>query len=311
MSDPAKRGSIVSRGIVALTIVSLVLVVSVAALWFRNRVPNEPIYNGRPLSYWAQKFEQDTNAGAYLPFRLSDESATAVRAMGTNAVPTLLKWMVRPEDGFDGRVLTWVNDDRLPVFARRALVPVLPKSYRPHSAIFAFRILGAEAHGAVPALEKMLQSPNNAQAAVMALCAIGSEGETAFEKAFPLIDDGILRANIINHLEHGITPALENSCAMFLAERLNQDPHSAVRMSIARVLGSLTNSAAIAVPALAQAVRGQDDGARLVACSSLEKFGTNALSAIADLEGALNDDNSQTRRDAARALRSIQKANEK
>lgn len=282
------------------------LAVAAGTWWFFNRATEEPKYEGHPLSYWAQQFKPDRTAGKYLPFRLSDKSASAVRTIGTNSLPVLLKWMVRPEKGLEGNILTWGNDPRLPAFARRALAPVYPKSYRPDLAVLTFRVLGSDAKDAVPSLVQMLQSPNNSRWAVMALSAVGSEGATALEEAFPTIGDGILRANIINQLEHGTTPTVEKSYALFLGEYLIKDPHAAVRMSIARTLGVFTNSATTAVPALSQALRDKDGGVRMVACSSLEKFGPAASSSIAVLETVLNDENQQTRINAARALNSIQ-----
>jgi hypothetical protein len=218
----------------------------------------------------------------------------------------MLQWMTRPEEGPQSKIVSWATDDRLPLFARRLLVPAYPKSYRPDLAILAFRALGSDGEGAVPSLAQMLHAPHNARWAVMALCAVGPEGVTALEEAFPNIVDGILRANIINQLEHGVTPELEQQCARFLAQRLGEESEAAVRMSAARVLGTLSHSAAVAVPALTKALQDRDGGVRFTASTSVGQFGSAASSAIVSLQALLNDANPQVRLDAARALRSIQ-----
>jgi len=295
-----------SRKFHRILVAAFVLAGSFAAWWLLNRTADEPSHDGHPLSYWVQQYEPATDGGGYLPFRLSGQSAAAVREIGTNALPTLLHWMIRPERGLKGKIVTWANDGRIPFLARRALAPVHPKSYRPDLAILAFRVLGREAEGAVPSLVQMLQAPANGRWAVMALCAVGPGGSAALEEAFPTIGDGVQRANLIIQLEHGITPELERHYAPFLAQRLAQDSHAAVRMSAARVLGTLTNSGAVAVPALAQALQDRDGGVRRTASTSLGQFGPAATSAVVSLRAALNDPNPQVRVDAARALRSIQ-----
>lgn len=253
-----------------------------------------------------RQYEAATDAGPYMPFRLSRESAAAVREIGANAVPTMLQWMTRPEKGLNARIVAWANDDRIPFLARRLMVSVYPKSYRPDLAILAFRVLGSDAQCAVPSLQQMLHAPDNARWAVMALCAVGPEGAAALSEEFPKIEEGTLRANIINQLEHGMTSGLEPHCASFLARRLDEDSHAAVRMSAARMLGRLTNAATVAVPALTKALQDRDGGVRFTVSTSLGQFGSSATSAIVPLQGALNDANPQVRLDATRALRSIQ-----
>lgn len=258
----------------------LVAAFGLAALFctwrFLNRTAEEPSHGGHPLSYWLQQYEPDTKAGAYIPFRPSAKSVVAIRQIGTNALPTLLQWMTRPETGIKGSIVTLVNDNRIPFFARRMLFPAYPKDYHPDWAILTFRVLGPDAETATSSLAQMLYAPNNARWAVMALCAIGPQGATALEKTLPAIGDGILRANIISQLEHGITPSLERYYAPFLAEQLNHDSHSAVRMSIAQVLGKLTNSATVVVPALTKALQDRDGGVRLSATQSLAHFRAEA-----------------------------------
>ena len=101
---------------------------------------------------------------------------------------------------------------------------------------------------------------------------------------------------------------MEHQLAPFVAQRLTQDPHAAVRLSAARVLGTLTSSADVAVPALIEALQERDGGVRLTAAASLGRFGTAAASAVPALQAALNDPNPQVRTNAAQTLQAIQDA---
>lgn len=290
------------KGILAAVFLAVAVL---TVFWLRHGAArDEPRYQGQPLSFWVQQ-RVPSNSNLYFAVTLSDEGASAVRQIGTNALPTLVRWMIYPEDTLRGRLLLRLKDTRASAIAVRFLVP---KSYQPGSAVLAFQALGPDAKGAIPALVQMLHEPDNFRWAVMALCAIGTEGATAIQKAFPTIGDGILRANIVLQLEHGISPELQGDFAPVLAQQLKDDSSAAARMSAARVLGKLTNAAAVAVPALIGAMQGRDGGARMVAAESLGYFGPGALSAVPSLEAALNDQDPQVRINAANALRLIQGA---
>src|SRR5215472_6533589 len=65
------------------------------------RHDNQPIYNGRTLEQWLDVGAHSPNARVWGPRNDGrgptpeqlDEAAQAVRAIGTNAIPTLLQWI--------------------------------------------------------------------------------------------------------------------------------------------------------------------------------------------------------------------------
>ena len=62
-------------------------------LW-QTRRSHEPVYQGKPLSFWLEQYYQKINAGASLPSQdeiVWDETAVAIRGIGTNAIPYLLR----------------------------------------------------------------------------------------------------------------------------------------------------------------------------------------------------------------------------
>src|SRR5262245_47282072 len=75
-----------------LAAMATLLAVGLAVLvWPREQ---EPSYGGRALSEWLAVYARGQNAAATdSETRESERAATAVRAIGTNAVPILLRWM--------------------------------------------------------------------------------------------------------------------------------------------------------------------------------------------------------------------------
>jgi hypothetical protein len=307
--ETGQRGFFAARKRVFISIAAVGLMALFAMWWLLTDHTNtEPSHGGHPLSHWVEQIQPDPSAGAYMPFRFTAESEAAIRAIGTNAVPTLLRWIKRPEQGLNARITNWVEDDRIPFFARLRLSSLIRQTYRPDQATLVFRVLKQDAKDAVPSLTQLLHSPQNSHWAVLALCAVGTNGVTGLQQECPAIFDGVHRANIIHPLEHGATPELEPQLAPFLAKIMSEDSHAAARMAAAQLLGKLTNSAAIVVPALTQALAHQDGGVRFTAAGSLEQFGAAAVSAIPSLQVALNDGSPQVRTSAAQALRIIQQA---
>lgn len=94
----------------------------------------EPIYEGKKLSAWLVE--------AYNPGDQQEHAREAIRQMGTNALPMLIKVLQTP--------------DR-------------------NQAVSAFRVLGATATSAVPAVLNLLTNDIIAQEAVYALVQIGPQ----------------------------------------------------------------------------------------------------------------------------------------
>src|SRR5882762_7135488 len=57
--------------------------------WLLLSQPSEPVYQGKPLSYWCYQYEIDSSPDSESQLR----AETAIRAIGTNAIPTLLRWL--------------------------------------------------------------------------------------------------------------------------------------------------------------------------------------------------------------------------
>jgi hypothetical protein len=262
-----------------------------------------PAYGERPFSYWMTQLEPDEGPATTFPgFHLSEAGIIGVREVGSTELQTLVQLITKPKLGLKAEILRWAVDDRVPNSVKRLMGPIHPKSYHPALAILFFRALGTQANAAIPALVGLLYETGDARWAAVALNGIGSDGVAAIEKEFPLINDGIVRANIMLQLYH------ENGLDRFIAKQLGQDSHPAVRMAAARNLGTAKDRKEAAISALIKALEDRDGGVRFTACESLELFGTASASAIAPLEAALNDPGPQVRSSASRALQTIENA---
>lgn len=68
-------------------VISLLLLLLTGLVFFALYEPPEPTYKGRPLSHWVEKCGQIYTAGSF------EEGSEGVRAIGTNAIPYLVKWI--------------------------------------------------------------------------------------------------------------------------------------------------------------------------------------------------------------------------
>jgi hypothetical protein len=289
-------------------IVALILFLALSSLLVWNHSAPEPAYNGKPLSFWTgtDRFISSARFGRSLPLELSSESTTAVRAIGTNSFPLLLRWIAYPH-GFRERILDSVVSTRTPALLKRLLIPFIPKSYRPTSAILAFRALGPDAEISIHGLVKLLDNPINAHSVVVALCGIGITAVPALTNAISETPDGFIRGLIIHALLHGVTPELESAISPVLVETLRHDAQASNRAAAAEILATFTSSTNEPVlSALAIAIRDHDAVVQLNAMNAFQNFGANAARAQPILEEALRDPNYRIRSNAKRAIELIQ-----
>jgi len=118
----------------------------------------EPSYEGKTLSGWLQIYS--VNAALYRADPLRNEKSEAreaVRQIGTNAVPWLLRWMQIQKPPWHDAVL---NASRRWKAGQWLLSPVVNYAVRrgqmANYAQLGFEVLGEQASGAVPELKRLL-----------------------------------------------------------------------------------------------------------------------------------------------------------
>lgn len=295
-----------SKRVLSFLVGGALIVLAGGVFLFSKRGAAQPKHLGLPLTTWLQQYRSAPAVGGFLPVLLTAESDAAVKAIGTNAIPTLVQLMTRPDNALPRKMIDLLNHKRLPHAVSEMLYPFISQYYNPPLALLGFRALGAEADGAIPALVAMLHSEDDFRFAVMALCTCGVNGATALTETFPSIGDPTLRSYVLDQLEYAVTPLVESHIASFIGERMNAEPHPNTRMSAARVLGTMTNSLSITLPALTTALGHRDLGVQFMAIDGLAHIGPEAADSSEALESFLESDNPSLRRSATLALRSIQ-----
>jgi len=162
--------------------VALVAIVAAVVLMTGNP---EPTYNGRTLSDWitdSPELPQGYDSKIIAEVRQREDVA-AVLAMGTNALPWLVRWA-----GYESPHMPFSLQRKTPIlrnyFQRRALLRT--RAYQ------IFIPLGTDAAPAIPLIEQKLQElpPSDAaQGLGRALACMGPAGATA-------LGDSVINTNI-------------------------------------------------------------------------------------------------------------------
>jgi HEAT repeat protein len=256
--------------------------------------PVEPAYQGKPLSAWLNEFNGvpgDTNQAAFV----------AIREMGTEAIPALLKTIESGDPPFQ----RWMPE----LNRMRSLlhVPLRATRLQREAASFALYAMGANAKPAFPALTNLLFHANTLSfgaSPAVPLAGMGSEGLPPLIAALTN-QDAFIRYSAATALSwersnlHIVVPAL--------IVRLS-DENNMVHRSAVLALGHLRAEPRLAVPALIKDFPRQYPWLRSLILTALGRFETNATAAVPMLLQALSDSDQNVRDQAASALKHIDPA---
>ena len=241
---------LIGPAVIGLAVIAGVLV---------SRLPPEArSYKGKSVHGWTLQ------AGSTDP-RLREEAASAFKALGSNAVPGLVRLLGYRDSWVRERL--WALAPSSPTLIQQTVLKWLrpPQAAQIHlAAVRSLGTIGPEAAGAVPALA----------------------GELRAGDADLRWNAGMALANIGPAGVRGLTAALAS-------------PNSNVCYAAISGLGAAGPAAEAAVPALLPLLADPNDGLRIAAGGSLARIGTNALSwVIRELEAP----NGTNRLCAAKAL---------
>ena len=220
----------------------------------------EPSYNGRLLSEWLA----DVSAGAV--FGTTTRAEEAIRAMGTNAIPTLLKWISYERS----------PSDRFPR-ARE-----VPQYYRWHTlnpdelaytAPSGFEFLGAMARAAVPELTRLARTSSDPERADRCTAALAGIGPEAIPSLLSLATNGppLTRYWAVNGLEYfARKPEGVQTLPVVIRCLGDTEGSYAVDGPAQRILISM--DPAVAIPALTNALRSASAQIRLEVARYLPAF---------------------------------------
>jgi hypothetical protein len=228
------------RVYIALAVL-LVILAGVAA-WQGRRQP-EPVYQGKRLSDWLERPN-------------GDDREQAIRQIGTNALPFLIKWLRAQDTRLNQWQTTWVQwqttwAERQNFVPFHFLVPVHFKSaeLRRADAAFGYKALGPLASAQIPSLMDAMTndpSPEVRLAAEEVLIYLGPEARRA-------------------------APALF---------RATKDANETVRVNAFWVLGKILPDARLTIPVLVAGLDDASAGARFRAAIVLGEYGPEAKAAV-------------------------------
>jgi HEAT repeat protein len=259
------------------TVVYLSAIAILAVMNWRLLHPHEPTYEGKPLSAWLDYYY--SNGVAY-PHPEGWEAAKAraefaIRKMGTNSLPALIKMISAREYALKQ---TSLEQARMETPGH---LPIDRDNNRHWRAVYAFEVLGSNAAPAVPALIQLLndRDPDVRSAVAVACGWVGPSAQDA-------------------------VPALVN--------RYLSDASDEVGLYSAQSLGWIQPEPEQVLPALVKNLE-KGGGRRWLTYDEtflvLGKLGPKAQAAVPTLLKIVNDQNDPTfRTSAARALKKIDPA---
>ena len=237
--------------------------------------PKEPTYHGKPLSYWMLANARPVNKD-------QPDPAVALSAIGSNAVPFLLKWA-------EQRTYNWQKQlrpyrDKSPLL--RKVIPYwatgIDKQNRALAALHAIPRLGPAASPAIPRLAALANSDRDPAVGRYATEAL------ALMEAIPALvtvatnQHAMARLNAIQHLGQ-----LHHAAAVPALLQCLNDTNASASSAAASSLGLINQEPAVVVTALIAALRRAPNtwswppaDARFALVSALSEFGTNADVAV-------------------------------
>jgi hypothetical protein len=157
------------------SISTLIIIIALASITMliRSHFRAEPSYDGKSLSEWIELYEEAHTPGSSAfanGYEMATQSESAVKTIGSNAVPTLLKWVQMrkaPAREFLNNCLGIHRD---------------AADYH-RMASLGFDLLGGQSRIAAPALAQIAMTDSDATArecALRCLMRINADSETVF-----------------------------------------------------------------------------------------------------------------------------------
>ena len=272
----------------------LLLTVLATAGWltFHSR---EPEYQGKKLTGWLRELE----AAPDMASPKWRESVAAIRAIGTNGLPTLVTMLGGADSRWKVQAVTLIQDT-----ANVDLSDSLADADQRRARI-GFQVLGRTARPAIPKLAKLAETsdPAIAERAFLAMLEIG--GPDTIPPLLKALTNSnparqIMAANYLGQLRSQARDAVPA-----LVQALNGSA-AELRANAARALGNIGLDAPRAVQAMTRTLADPDSRVRSAAAMALGAFGTQAESALPALCELPDDPDEFGRRVIPRSIVRVQ-----
>ncbi len=149
-----------------ILILLAVLIAACLPLFFIS--PSEPSYQGKTVTAWLVQYRRSLVSN-----HPDADCQAAIRAFGTNALPTLLRLAGAADNSLKARLADFVNKQKL------ARIHMLRDFEKQENAYLGFQLLGDVAAPAVPSLVKLAKnsSPNVRIRSLICLLVIVPSGD--------------------------------------------------------------------------------------------------------------------------------------
>jgi hypothetical protein len=242
------------RGRILIAAAAVLAIGIIAWAFFGGRsVPPEPMYKGKPLSYWLQAYDP-VSGGTNRPSRAYADAA--IKHAGTNAIPLLLQMFRAHESPLKTKLLRWASRY---AYLREHFRSANELNMEAYSG---FAVLGGDAAGAVPELIKLVDDTHDDGRATLPILILLRLGPAAHD-AVPSL---LRAATSTNQSTRGMALAAlgqihanPQAVVPILRSALH-DPSANIPAYAAGGLGSFRGQAAPAVPDLVAILREPDGG---------------------------------------------------
>lgn len=289
----------------------LVLIFAVAVFCLHHSEP-EPIYKGRPLSQWLDDYNSALRVGVPADVQRDKQTAAtaAVRSIGSNAVPFLVRWHTAKDSTFQIEVTKICNRIWNTVHLRPTSNWLWKNSalYKRYNARISFIILRTEASSALPEVARQFAASDQSDTVLesaICLSQLGTNGlkvllETIQNPPSPLHFKKAL--DVICYVDYLGTNAAPAIPVLISVTKTN---HTDDRWTAAIALGALKIYPQQTVPALRDVLQSTNSPYRAIVIRQIGAFGKDAKVAVPDLAQFLNDKNATVAESARNAIYQI------
>jgi hypothetical protein len=285
------------------------------------------VYQGKKLSYYLKVLFGSMVTPPKTSWQDSQDAARAIRKIGTNALPCLVRWTVTDEAPWEWKAVQVVAKLPQPIqrlFDRTIGGYLRRKAAEPRGRTLAwcgFLALNYYASPAVPELTRILHDAKS-DAVQRAACmrALSCVGEAGLRPLMAAVADPEIHRTKLSSLaavdlnlamppEYFICNMLTlgtnaiPAVPLALAWLTNSDQNLAARSAMA--LGFWRVEAASVVPALANCLRAPDSASRVEVVTALGMYGGLAKAAVPELLEVLTDSDLRLRMQATNVLMKI------
>jgi HEAT repeat protein len=244
----------------ALVVVAVCILLALA--WTPSR-HEEPVYQGKTMREWLWAY-----GDSHLGTEAHTQSESALRKIGTNGIPTLLRMIQTPDSNFRTKLKALMEKQTF-----------IESSFQDawdirNMASWGFSVLAEDAKGAVPELLSLAKRGSGTDGRSKVITALGLIGPSA-QAAVPTL-------------------------LAIAADVKDQDRGDAIES-----LGVIRSSAESVVPFLESCLRDPAEHIRMNAVDALCEFGEAAKSSVPSLIPLLADPSESVRRRSTHALKLI------